>query len=93
MARCLFCLRERDDLTAEHVFPAALGGNLTVIGTCTECVNRKRSFSKEFEQPLAVELAPLRNILVIPDRRGNVPSVAVKAEVNGKELGARALGD
>jgi len=93
MPRCLFCLRESEDLTAEHVFPAALGGNLTVIATCTECVNSKRSFSKEFEQPFAVELAPLRNILVIPDRRGSIPAVPVKAEVNGKELDAKVLGD
>jgi hypothetical protein len=56
-------------------------------------VNAKRSFSKEFEQPFAVESAPLRNILIIPDRRGNVPSVAVKAQVNGAELNAKALGD
>jgi hypothetical protein len=93
MPRCLFCLRESADLTAEHVFPAALGGNLTVIGTCTECVNSQSSFSKEFEQPVAMELAPLRNILVIPDRRGNIPTVPVKADVDGKELDAKVLGD
>jgi len=93
MPRCLFCLRESNELTAEHVFPAALGGNLTVIGTCTECVTSRRSFSKEFEQPFAMELAPLRNILVIPDRYRKVPSVAVKAEVNGKEIDAKVLGD
>jgi hypothetical protein len=92
MPRCLFCLHENDKLTAEHVFPAALGGNLTVIGTCPECVNSKRSFSKEFEQPFAMELAPLRNILVIPDRYGKVPSVAVKAEISGRELDAKVLG-
>ena len=93
MPRCLFCLSDTDELTAEHVFPAALGGNLTVIGTCAECVNNKRSLSKEFEQPFAAEFTPLRNILVIPDRRGNVPNVAVKAEVDGRELDAKVLGD
>jgi HNH endonuclease len=93
MPRCLFCLRESDELTAEHVFPAALGGSLVVRGTCIECVNDKKSFSKEFEQPFAVELAPLRNILVIPDRYSKIPSVAVKAEVNEKELDAKVLGD
>lgn len=93
MPKCLFCLNEAGELTAEHIFPAALGGNLTVLGTCSECVNNKRSFSKEFEQPFAMELAPLRNILLIPDRRGRVPAVTAKAEVNGKELAARVLGD
>jgi hypothetical protein len=93
MPRCLFCLRDNDELTDEHVFPAALGGDLVVKGTCVECVKDKRSFSKEFEQPLAMELAPLRNLLVIPDRYGKMPNVAAKAEMNGKELDAKLLGD
>jgi hypothetical protein len=92
MPRCLFCLRDRDELTAEHVFPAALGAALVVEGTCIECVKNKRSFSKEFEQPVAVELTPLRNRLAIPDRYGNVPDVPAKAEVNGKEVDAKLLG-
>jgi hypothetical protein len=93
MPHCLFCLRDAKELTDEHVFPAALGGNLVVQGTCVECVKNKRSFSKEFEQPFAMELAPLRNQLLIPDRQGNVPAVPAKAEMGGKELDAKLLGD
>ena len=93
LPRCLFCLCDRDELTDEHVFPAALGGDLVVKGTCVECVKDKRSSSKEFEQPFAMELAPLRNLLVIPDRYGKMPTVAAKAEMNGKELDAKLLGD
>jgi HNH endonuclease len=93
MPRCLFCLRDVKELTDEHVFPAALGGELVVKGTCVECVKDKRSFSKEFEQPFAMELAPIRNQLRIPDRQGNVPTVAAKAEIGGRELDAKLFGD
>jgi len=93
MPRCLFCLRDVKELTDEHVFPAALGGDLVVKGTCVECVNDKRSFSKEFEQPFAMELAPIRNQLLIHDRQGNVPTVLAKAEIGGRELDAKLLGD
>lgn len=74
MPRCLFCLREGKaetaDLTDEHVFPAALGGNLVVRdGSCVGC-NHGNS---KFEQALAMELRPIRTLLQIPDRYGKVP--------------------
>lgn len=77
MARCLFCLRDEQAdgirFTVEHVFPAALGGNLVVRdGSCDAC-NHGNS---KFEQALAVELAPIRMVLQILDRYGNVPHTA-----------------
>jgi len=55
MPQCLFCLREEKGdsghFTDEHVFPAALGGNLIVRdGSCDVC-NHGNS---KFEQALAV---------------------------------------
>src|SRR5437879_697929 len=90
MARCLFCEREFEKLTEEHVFPAALGGKLVVQNSvCTECNN---GFSK-FEQPLAKELAPIRLLLRIPDRYGNTPQVAATAKTQEKEYEARVKSD
>jgi hypothetical protein len=34
--RCIFCLKERDP-TAEHVFPDAIGGTLTIDRVCEPC--------------------------------------------------------
>src|SRR5713226_2015781 len=57
MPRCLFCGQEHEKLSAEHVFPAALGGNLELRdGVCTKCNN---DFS-EFERALVKELVPVR---------------------------------
>jgi|SRR5580700_8451888 hypothetical protein len=90
MPQCIFCLQEKERLTDEHVFPAALGGVL-VLGNsvCAECNN---GFSK-FEQPLAVELAPLRLLLQIPDRRGKVPETAATVKTLDGEYKAMMKGD
>jgi HNH endonuclease len=77
MPQCLFCLREGEGdavhFTDEHVFPAALGGNLVVKdSTCDKC-NHGNS---KFEQALAIELTPVRTLLQIPDRYGKVPHTA-----------------
>src|SRR5262249_10158905 len=90
MPQCLFCRKECEKPSDEHVFPAALGGNLVVrAGACTECNN---SFSKA-EQLLASELAPIRLIFQIPDRYGNVPQVAATARTPSKEYEARVRGN
>jgi hypothetical protein len=48
MPNCLFCRREFEKLTDEHVFPAAIGGNLMVRNaTCADCNN---GISGKFEQ-------------------------------------------
>lgn len=87
---CLFCLRDDVLLTDEHLFPAALGGNIVVEGSvCADC---NHGFSK-FEQPLACELAPLRLLLKIPDRYGRVPEVAATARTKDREYEARIKND
>jgi hypothetical protein len=89
MRKCIFCLKERE-LTDEHVFPAALGGVLVLKeSVCAVCNN---GFSK-FEQPLAAELTPIRLILQIPDRRGEIPQAAATVKTQDKEYEARVKGD
>lgn len=93
MTLCLFCLREGPDairFTDEHVFPAALGGNLIVKdGSCDTC-NHGNS---EFEQKLAVELAPIRMMLLIPDRYGKVPSAAATFVTPAETYNGRVKSD
>jgi len=87
---CIFCLQEKESLTEEHVFPAALGGVLVLKDSvCPECNN---GFSK-FEQPLVVELSPIRVLLKIPDRYGNVPQVAAIVKTKYKEYEGRVKSD
>ncbi len=57
--------------------------------SCTECNN---GFS-QFETPLSKELAPLRLLLRIPDRRGNPPQVDATAKTKDKEYEARIKSD
>src|SRR5713226_6717101 len=90
MPQCIFCLKEYEELTDEHVFPAALGGVLVLNDSvCAGCNN---GFSK-FEQPLATELAPLRLLLKIPDRYGEVPQAEATVKTQDKEYAARVTGD
>lgn len=90
MPKCLFCPTEQDILTEEHVFPAALGGVLVVENSvCAECNN---GFSK-FEQPLIMELAPLRLIFKIPDRYGRIPYADATVTTATSEYDARVMGD
>jgi hypothetical protein len=94
MPQCLFCVREGEGdtvhFTDEHVFPAALGGNLIVKdGSCDGC-NHGNS---KFEQALAVELTPIRMLLQIPDRYGNVPHTAATIITPEKIYNGRVKGD
>jgi hypothetical protein len=90
MPKCLFCPTDQDPLTDEHVFPAALGGILVVESSvCSECNN---GFSR-FEQPLIMELAPIRLIFRIPDRYGRIPYAEATVKTGTKEYDARVMGD
>jgi hypothetical protein len=96
MPKCLFCLREvdqpsaEDRFTDEHVFPAALGGVLVVVdGACGQCNN---GLSK-VEQSLAEELTPFRFLLQIPDRYGKVPHTEATLTTQEKVYEGRVRGD
>jgi hypothetical protein len=90
MPQCIFCLEEKERLTEEHVFPAALGGVLVLNDSaCHECNN---GFSK-FEQPLVAELSPIRLLLKIPDRYGKLPQVAAIVKTQDKDYEGRVKGD
>ncbi len=90
MPRCLLCANEGTDFTDEHVFPAALGGELVVPKSVGKDCNN--GFSK-LEQTLATELKPIRVILKVPDRYGNVPHVEAVAKTEREDYAARVLGD
>jgi hypothetical protein len=87
---CIFCLTKAAKLTDEHVFPAALGGEITLkSSSCSRC---NHSGSK-FEQPLLNELAPCRALFRITDRYGHVPEVEVTAETENKDYAGRLKND
>jgi hypothetical protein len=91
MPRCLFCRREFEDLTDEHVFPAAIGGKLTVRnGTCTDCNN---GMSGKFEQKIAGRLVGFRRLLSLKDRRGQIPVIEIGVKLEGQEHQASLLPD
>src|SRR5260370_26124120 len=93
MPQCLFCLQGEGEavlFTDEHVFPAALGGNVSgKDGSCDGC-NHGNS---KFEQALAVELTPIRMLLQIPDRYGKVPHTAATIVTPEKTYDGRVKGD
>jgi hypothetical protein len=90
MPKCMFCLQEKDRLTEEHVFPAALGGDLAVPDSVCDGCNH--GFTK-FEQPLSQELAPIRFLLKIGDRRGNIPEVFATAKTATADYEAKLKED
>ncbi len=87
---CIFCLAKSTKLTEEHIFPAALGGDIVLKNSsCSRC---NHGFSK-FEQPLLNELALFRALFRIKDRYGNVPEVEVIAKTENKDYAARLKKD
>jgi HNH endonuclease len=87
---CIFC-RNENNLTREHVFPAALGCKLAVPdAACSNCNN---TFGHTFEGQFLRDTAALRNILSIPNRCGEVPTIRVQAEVEGVKRPALRRGD
>jgi hypothetical protein len=90
MPRCIICLEEKDRLTDEHVFPAAIGGVLEFKNSvCAEC-NHEAS---KFEQPLVGELRPTRLLFKVPDRRGDIPAANATFRTGERELRAKVDGD
>lgn len=92
MPQCLFCLREGESVrfTDEHVFQAALGGNIVVKdGACDKCNHANSTF----EQALAVELTPIRLLLQIPDRYGRIPHTEATLVTPEKTYDGRVKGD
>jgi len=91
MPRCLFCLKEFEKLTDEHVFQAAIGGKLVVKNaTCVEC---NIGMSKQYEQEISGRLVHFRRILDIKDRRGKIPTIDISVNLDGQERLAALFGD
>jgi hypothetical protein len=78
---CIFCGSETD-LTREHVFPAFMGGELTVPdGSCKRC---NGEFGK-WECTLRESTKFLLNLLQIENRDGEVPTARVEVEIRGTD--------
>jgi HNH endonuclease len=78
---CMFCGSETD-LTREHVFPAFMGGELTVPdGSCKRC---NGEFGK-WECALRESTKLLLNLLQIENRDGEVPTARVEVEIRGMD--------
>ncbi len=74
---CIFDKSEKD-LTDEHVFPAFIGGTLTIKnGSCKKC----NAEGSRFEDKVAAQTKTARHILEVPNRYGKVPSAPVKIEI------------
>ena len=56
--RCIFCLKERDP-SLEHVFPAAIGGTLTIDRVCKPCNVERRSTASLDSRPGTIILPPV----------------------------------
>ena len=79
---CMFCKSE-EDLTREHVFPAFMGGELTVPnGSCKRC---NGEFGK-WESAIRDGTKFLLNLLQIENRDGEVPTARVEVEIRGMNV-------
>jgi hypothetical protein len=80
---CLFC-PARENLTDEHIFPAALGGEDAVHnGSCVPCNN---GFSAKFEAEFNNGLKNLCYVLRIGNREREVPSIDAVALIDGRKF-------
>lgn len=90
MLPCIYC-NARAGLTDEHVFPAAIGGRAVVRNAV--CSAHNNTFSRSFEQEVARQLVELRNLLDIPNRRGEVPPAPARYDIDGFEAPGRRHAD
>jgi len=79
---CIFCASE-ENLTAEHVFPAFMGGKLEVKdGSCKRCNAEFGLTEAELKEPIT----PLLNLLQISNRYDVVPNAQLQANIRGLDL-------
>lgn len=82
---CMFCKSE-EHLTREHIFPAFMGGKLTVPdGSCNSC---NGEFGR-WEATISNSTKFLLNLLQIENRDGEVP--AIKGEIAIRGMDAKGL--
>jgi hypothetical protein len=82
-AMCLLC-GSTENLTDEHIIPAALGGDDVVPnGSCSKC---NGTSSREFEAEFTNGLKHVCHILGVENRTGRVPSIAGVTVINGTKL-------
>jgi hypothetical protein len=81
--KCLLC-GATENLTDEHVFPAALGGEDVVpSGTCSKCNgDSSRGYEAEFNNALKT----VCHVLGIGNRQGDVPSIPAMAVIDGTKF-------
>lgn len=83
---CICCKRVSPDVkpSKSHILPESLGsGPILKAAVCADCNHR---FSRDVEQPLATRLAPLRNLLQIKGKRGDIPAFRGTASFLDVEL-------
>lgn len=79
---CIFC-RSEERLTREHVFPAFMGGDLTVRDASCENCNGLVGVA---EATIRDATVPLLNLLRIENRDGRVPNAPLRANIQGLDL-------
>lgn len=78
--KCLLC-GTAENLTDEHIFPAALGGEDVVpSGTCSRC---NGDSSQGYEAQFNNALKTVCHVLGIGNRQGDVPSIPAMAVIDG----------
>jgi hypothetical protein len=81
----MFCKSE-ENLTREHVFPAFMGGELSVAdGSCSRCNGEFGTWEAE----IGNSIKPLLNVLQVQNRGGVVPKV--KGDVTIRGMDAKGL--
>lgn len=70
---CIICKKEKKDFSEEHVFPGAIGGNLTLDRVCETC-NGFLGHSVDSHLVNHLLIQQKRQMLKIPGRKGNIPN-------------------
>lgn len=76
--QCIYCKNyfEESNITESHIIPYALGGRM--VWKNSVCKNCNGSINKIVETPVINELALLRNIIGIKNRRGENARIKIK---------------
>lgn len=84
MFRCIICLRELNNATAseEHIFPEALGGNITIKNVCREC---NSNLGRYVDAPLINNwlIEAKWMLLCLPGKSGKIPNPLEKGYIAG----------
>jgi hypothetical protein len=83
---CTYCFKSPPDVrpSKSHTLPEALGKSSPLENVV--CIHCNGAFNKRVEEKLIKKMAPIRNMLAIESKRGDIPAIKTTLSFMGQEV-------